>query len=263
MKISKILIIAGIILSIALSVIITTNITQIKQILFSKAAASTKLSFTPANISAAPDETFTADIQVDSGENHLSAIELHVTFDQNLLTITGLTAGDFFDNPVNLVDPVYDNSKGTADFIIGSQPGKDNVGEGVVAKINFQVVGLTDASTTVNFTEATKVVGTNERSSVLVSTSSLKVDIVLPTPTPTPTATYSPTPSTISPTATPIIDTPTVMISPTMSPSISMTITPTNIPQPSPSALPQAGSGWPIILTTFISGAIIFISLIL
>jgi len=42
-------------------------------------------------------------------------------FDQNLLTITGLTAGDFFDNPVNLVDPVYDNSKGTADFIIGSQ----------------------------------------------------------------------------------------------------------------------------------------------
>lgn len=208
-----------------------------QQLIIPRAAPATTLSLTPSSSSPAIGGTFTVAVNINTGENTVSAAELHFTYTGTSVAAQSIAAGSFFANPT-----VY-NAKvgaGTADITVLGGPGGSKQGSGVLATITFRAESA--GSSTISVDQSTQVSGIGEGSqNVFLSSSPTTVTVQGGTsPTATLTLTLTPT-GDASPTST---LTPTGSANPTSTPR--PTATPTNhpaqgggsIPTPTISAIP-------------------------
>lgn len=141
-----------------------------------KAVSSTTLSLQPPTLIKAPNETFSLDVRIDTGNNRVSAAEIHLSFNPNKLRGEEFVKGEFL--PVLLVNGDINNTTGHASIIVGSDPTNPKQGTGRVAKITFTALATTGNSpTTVTFTDQTRVAAVGETGNVIVNTSPASVTV--------------------------------------------------------------------------------------
>jgi hypothetical protein len=240
----KILIIIGSLILLA-AIPITIYLVRHNQELRSKAAPATSLSFSPSTVTAKIGDTFTLNIQIDTGENEVFVADLHIAYDPTKLEAQSITNGPLFPNV--LTSGAIDSS-GKAKIMVGASSTTNPVtGTGTAATIKFKALAATSGQISIQFISPDTYVGANQEDStnVLIGSVPAKVTITntsnTPTSTPTPTITIStptptskttPTPtsttSTLTPTATPTPETtPKIIISQPSSTKELSTTTPT------------------------------------
>lgn len=150
---------------------------QKQQKLHTEAAPATILSFSPSQKSVQEGEVFTLPVVIDTAQNTVSAAELHIKFDANLVHAQSIQKGSFL--PVELAAGSVDNALGRASIILGVSPGeteKGKKGQGTLAVLAMRAVSSGTASIT--FLPDTKVAGIGEGSTnVLISSSPASVTI--------------------------------------------------------------------------------------
>lgn len=141
-----------------------------------KAVPSTTLSFSPASLTKGLGETFTLNVIINTGENAVSAAEIHVSFDPDKLSCQNIIKGDFLPNV--LLEGTINQGQGRASITLGSQPANPKKGSGNVAILTFKTLALTGASPAiVEFTSETQAAAVGERGTVLVDASSASISI--------------------------------------------------------------------------------------
>lgn len=176
-----------------------------QQLIIPRAAPATALSLAPSNSSPATGSTFTVSVNINTGENTVSAAELHFTYTGTAVTAQSIAAGSFFASPT-----IY-NSKvgaGTTDITVLGGPGGSKQGTGVLATITFRAESA--GPSTISVDQSTQISGIGEGSqNVFLSSTPTTVTVLgggspTATPTPTPTGGANPTSTpTPQPTATP------------------------------------------------------------
>lgn len=141
-----------------------------------KAAPSTTLSLQPPTLTKAPNEIFSLNVGINTGDNRVSAAEIHLSFDPNKLRGKEFVKDEFL--PILLVNGSVNNTTGHASIIVGSDPASPKQGTGGVAKITFTALATTGSNpTTVTFTDKTQVAAVGEPGNVVVNTSPASVTI--------------------------------------------------------------------------------------
>jgi hypothetical protein len=147
---------------------------------------------------------FSLAVMIDTGENSVAAVDVTLTFDQNLFEVSdsGVQAGSLFPTPAMTPDT---SIPGKVRFSYYTQPAQQTA-SGLVATVNFKALEAAVGSGTIDFSAATKAGGIDEIGSVIKNTLPATVAIAAgsePTATPTPEPTATPTPGAGEPTATP------------------------------------------------------------
>ncbi len=110
------------------------------------------------------------DVRIDTnvgGSNNVTAVQLEMAYDIDMLSNVSVKPGTFFTNPVVLLNKV-DPAKGTISYWVGIQPGgAAQNGQGVVATVSFTSLLKNSETTDISFTENTKVAGEGKTASVL------------------------------------------------------------------------------------------------
>jgi hypothetical protein len=175
-----------------------------QQILRSNAAPASTLSLQPSNNTPQIDQTFTVNVDINTGTNTVIGTELHITFDKTKLEATAAAPGDFFVGPQE-AQKNLDNDAGEVTYTLylptGSSP---KTGSGTVAILTFKALAAGDAD--IAFKNPDTIIGgTGEGGqNVLVSATDSSVTVQSaggnPTPTPTtdPGGNPTPTPTTAS-----------------------------------------------------------------
>jgi hypothetical protein len=173
------------------------------------------LTMAPPTVNTSPNQTFTVSLNMNTGGDNVSAVDLHVAFDPTKVQAQSVTAGTML--PVVLVAGAFDNTAGTATITLGSQPTTPANGSGTVATITFKAIA--SGSTSVNYAVTTQTASVGKTGNTLNSAAGSAITISSgATPTPTGTASPSPTPTKTpspTPTATP---TPGKVVNLTMAP---------------------------------------------
>ncbi|QQR78817.1 MAG: hypothetical protein IPJ68_00860 [Candidatus Moraniibacteriota bacterium] len=81
-----------------------------------QAAANSTLLFNPASVSVAGDQQFSLDARINPGTNAVSAVELHVTYDQTKFRLDSITASSPF--TLELAAASINNTNGTASIAL-------------------------------------------------------------------------------------------------------------------------------------------------
>jgi len=126
----------------------------------------TKISISP-NPFTASSPSGSLEINIDTGKNNVTAVQIELSFDPKTLTKVTLTPGGFFENPMVLINDV-DYKNGKISYAIGISPsGTPKTGKGVVAKIEFTADPQDAVSTKINFMPKTLVTASEATTSVL------------------------------------------------------------------------------------------------
>ena len=181
-----------------------------RQELRKKAAPATTLSLVPATTARKVGDEFTLDVAIDTAENQVVAVEIHLTYDPSVLEAQTITNGQLFPNV--LASGVIES--GSASITVGAQSATVPVsGAGTAASVRLKALKATTTPASVRFDATTFAGALGEgATNVLVGTTPATVTIQgsggttgastgLPTPNPTPTTgTIAQIPVTPSPT---------------------------------------------------------------
>lgn len=222
-----------------IGLIVSLKLASTSQEIRKKAATSgVSLGLNPSTINnTASGETFSVGVTIDTGDDTVSAAELHLTYDQTKLEAQSISAGSYL--PVVLSTGQVGG--GNASIILGSQPTEPKKGSGILATISFKT--LTPSISNIDFASSTQVAAIGKTGNVLQSANDAQVIInPLPSATPLPTLTPIPTDTPI-PTVTPIpTEIPTAAPIPTDMPTITPIPTNTPIQTATPTATPPSTS---------------------
>lgn len=171
----------------------------------SLAATNVQLSLTPSTNSVLPSQTFNLEVMIEPQGEPVTAADIQVNFDPNLLQATGVQVGTIL--PTVLIQPII--SPGLVSFTLGANPGTALTTGGVLATISFTALQISASPTQVNFNSNTQVAALNNTGNVVGVLNSSTITIsnqASPNPSPsiTPLATPTPIPT---PTSTPSSDT--------------------------------------------------------
>lgn len=181
-----------------------------QQELRSRASPATTLAFNPGSVSKNVGDTFSLDIQIDTGGNNVAMAELHLVYDATKLEALSITNGPAA--PLIAASGVV--GSGTASISVRAESSiKPITGIGTIAVVRFRALGPTTTPVKISFDPATTFVSGLEESqpNVLVNTTPATITIQGATPSPTPTLAMTPATTAsnaASPTVT-IIPTPT------------------------------------------------------
>jgi hypothetical protein len=171
-----------------------------KQIFKGKAAAATTVSISPSRLDIYPNQDFDFSVNMDTGENKVTGIDLIVGYEPSVFQITQVETGAGIANLNNTIKNNYDNVSGTVYFAVFTLDKSQAVSGSVqVMKIHGKVVGNPQMQNSLIVIDPSSAIsGVGETQSVLLANSSGTTNLVsAPTPTPAPTAipTNSPTPT--------------------------------------------------------------------
>jgi len=113
---------------------------------------STRLSFSPDSVTVTPDESFSLNIHLDTGENSISAAKLVITFDPNKLEAIRIINGPFAPkiSASGIVSP------GIASITVAAEDTTLPIkGNGVIASIQFRAKETTIHPVSIQFDPAT------------------------------------------------------------------------------------------------------------
>jgi|GEM_PF-519012 len=215
-----------IILLIVLIVVpITVYFVGQQQELRSRAAPATVLALNPGTVTKNNSDTFSFDVQIDTGGNNVAMAELHLTYDATALEALSITNGPIA--PKIAASGVVGG--GAASITVRAESTTQPIrGTGTIAVIRFKAIG-SGGQSQIKFTTSTYVSGLGENNpNVLVNTIPATVQItgsgitptVIPTIIPTVIPTIQITPQ---PTAT---DSSTTLPTESLTPTISLESTP-------------------------------------
>jgi len=228
-----------------------------RQLLTKQAAPATSLTLVSSNSSPAVGDTFSVNVNIDTGVNTVIGTELYITFDQNKLQLDSFSLGSFFVNP-NIQTQNIDNAIGNATYILFLPTGTIPLsGQGVVVSLNMQAVAGGVASIGLSPDTLVAAIGGDVGTNVLENTNPTSVTVVSsqpvssPTPTPTSGAGFSPS-ATVAPTLTSI---PTPI--PT-SPGTGGVSTPTpTVSSPTPTSTAGSAGSTQVTLTSVKDGQVV------
>jgi cell division septation protein DedD len=258
---------------------------QQNQELVRKAAPATTLSFSLVGVTPKVGDNFVVASNIDTGDNQVIAVELHLNFDPTRVEFVQANPGPFFSD-FQSVEPTADNSTGTVTYSLYLSPQTSPLqGQGIVATFTFRA--KTAGSTTISYSPETIVGAVQEQGqNVLVSSTPLTVNIepefipasvreeieeeeeedgmggqiaqVQSTATPTPTLVAT---ATLTPTAAI-----TTTLTPTTAATATLSPTSASSPTATPSAfdtasLPDSGFSLPTILLAGFGLIIVIFSL--
>lgn len=201
--------ILGSLLVLALSIPITVRFLQPRQEIRSKAAGSTKLSFTPASSVTAPlqknvGDTIALDMMVDPGTNLVTFIRFQLQYDPTKLEI--VQADPFTINasafPQKIEGPVLGSGTVAESLSVGSDPTKAIQAVTKVGTVNFKAIGGTGGvPTTVTYTTLTQALssGANDQAGEnVLSTTTPATIVIAGGNAATPSGTVTPEPTSVT-----------------------------------------------------------------
>lgn len=191
----SILLVIGLVILTAVLLVISFNVRR-SSTPSSTTTKQVQTNFAHTNLSVSSDVriasgsgAYVTDVNIDSGDNKVTGVELLLSYDPKVLGSVDIKAGTFLTSPVVLGKQI-DTTKGTISYILGTAQGTHGVkGTGQVAVISFTKVGT--GNTTIDFLPDTLVTAEGYNQSVLNQTSSAVIGS-LPTPTFSPSAQTSP-----------------------------------------------------------------------
>ena len=131
--------------------------------------AETSLSF--SDLYEMEDETdksskqFFSDVNIVTGENKVTAVQLEIKYNPDLLTNVDIYPGDFFQNPKILLERI-DTEEGIISYALGTE-GQGVSGEGIVAVVSFSEKTIARGETSLDFLSKTAVSAEDQEESVL------------------------------------------------------------------------------------------------
>jgi hypothetical protein len=186
----------GIIILFLVAIPATVFLVAQRQELRKKAAPATTLTLAPATTARKVGDEFSLDVAIDTAENQVVAVEIHLTFDASILEALTITNGQLFPNV--LASGIVE--AGTVSITVGAQSATVPVsGAGTAATIRLKALKATTTPTSVRFAANTFAGALGEgATNVLVGTTPATVTIQgtggstsgssgLPTSAPTPT----------------------------------------------------------------------------
>lgn len=201
------------------------------------AVSAAFLQFEPSTVNTSVGQTFEAKINVTTGSDQIAAVDIYISYDQDLMELQAVNNGQFFPT-------VHENtSQAGKIYIYGgvNDLSKSEIGTGTVARLNFKSkkVGNTDLTfdCIAGSTTDSNIIKNDQNASDVIQCSNngkLTLNVVSssdPTSTPVPTSGQNPTAtSVLRPTAIP-----------TVLPTTVSTILPTNTPKTTLTELPRSG----------------------
>ncbi|MBI5449226.1 hypothetical protein HY948_02805 [Candidatus Gottesmanbacteria bacterium] len=142
--------IVGVVLGILFlaAVPLTVFLVSQRQELRKKAAPATTLSLIPSAITKKVGDIFTVEAQMDTGENRIIAVEMHIIYDPTILEAQTITNGPLFPNV--LASGIIE--RGTASISVGAATTTNPVsGTGTAATIRFKALTNTEAPVSIRF----------------------------------------------------------------------------------------------------------------
>lgn len=241
---------------------------QQSQDLEKKAAPASTLDMSLVGLSPSVNDNFVVASNINTAENMVIAVELHINFDPTKVEFVQANPGSFFTSP-QTIGPTVNNSAGTIVYSLYLSPqSSPQQGQGVVATFTFKARAA--GSTTIAYSPQTIVGAVGESGqNVLIGTTPLNVSIAAVASSPTP----SPVPVEEDNEGIGGIErellaqnqlTPTVALSPTstvfatLSPTIMSTASATVTPTFAEATLPDSGLTLPTMIMAG-AGLLIFI----
>ncbi len=103
-------------------------------------AAQTILAISPTQLALSGSRVGTADITIDTKSNTVTAVQIELQYDPQILKDVTITAGDFIPQPIVLIHKP-DAKAGRITFAVGINPSEQPaIGQGVIAHISFTKV---------------------------------------------------------------------------------------------------------------------------
>ncbi|MBI4089440.1 MAG: hypothetical protein HY424_01875 [Candidatus Levybacteria bacterium] len=122
----------------------------------------------PLLSSSAASLSYSLPINIATGTNKVTAVQLELQYDPLILTNISVSPGSFFQNPVVLLNQI-DTKTGRISYAFGINPTDQGVaGQGTVAILNFKA--LTSEKTAIIFLPKTLVAAEGTTQSVLKTT---------------------------------------------------------------------------------------------
>lgn len=136
--------------------------------------AQTILTFSPSNYTLS-SSTGSIDILIDTGANNASAVQLEISYDPKVLKNVAITAGGFFQQPIELLKKI-DEASGRISYAFGAAlSDKGKTGKGTVATISFISTLPKGQNTTIALLPQTIVTAEKEENSVLKETANATI----------------------------------------------------------------------------------------
>ncbi len=144
------------------------------------------ISSTPT--SQATPSSYTTNVEINTGQNKVTNVQLELSFDPTVLTKVNIEPGDFFINPIIVLKNI-DIKNGRITYALSSEDGVGVTGQAVLAKISFTALKK-GTPVNIDFLPKTKVSAEDMSESVLKSSIGASFSLgVTPTLTDSPTAT--------------------------------------------------------------------------
>lgn len=150
----------------------------------------TTLTISSTPIPQATPSSYTTDVVINTGQNKVTAVQLELLFDPNMLTKVNIQPGSFFINPAVVLKNI-DLENGRITYAISPGDGMGVLGQGIIAKISFTASNKSKPIN-IDFLPKTKVSAEDVSESVLKSTVGALFNLgTIPTLIVSPTATPS------------------------------------------------------------------------
>ncbi len=175
------------------NVLVSTTAGTIQVIRAQDITADTTLSLVPATSTVEPGSDFTLTVEMNTGDNQVSTMDLVVNYDPS--QITGLTIARSTFLPLLVSGGTISN--GTARIVVGASSNPVQ-GSGTVAVLQLRAVGSGTTNVTISPQTNVRAFGSDAnmvaaRNDATVTISSTQTPSPTPTPAPTPTASPNPT----------------------------------------------------------------------
>ncbi|MBT3511650.1 MAG: hypothetical protein HN466_00995 [Candidatus Pacebacteria bacterium] len=189
------------------------------------------LTLNPGQVSAKKDQLVEIPLVFNTNNSNITAAQVKITFNQNLLSIVSITKGDL---SLELAAPVINSDNATFTFAASLDSG-DIKGEGTLAVIKVKLLQEQDATIVID--SATQIAVKELAINALRNKTSHPILFkdTQTSPSPSPSVSPSPTPA-VSPSPTP-------GVSPSPTPAVSPSPTPGVSPSPTPAVSPSPGTG--------------------
>lgn len=130
-----------------------------------------------SSINQKAKQTYSLPINIATGDNKVTAVQLELQFDPKVLTNVSITPGVFFKNPIVLLNQI--NTKtGRISYAFGISPTDQAIGgKGVVATLTFEAKSGTPQQTSILFLPKTLVTAQGAAQSVLKETNAAQFTV--------------------------------------------------------------------------------------
>jgi len=176
-----------------------------------KAAPATTVYIQPSTQNKNPSDTFTLSVNMDTGVNQITGVDIRLNYNQNLIEVTSIQKGSGISVFDGTISNTFDNTTGKILYAVYTANRANAItGLGIeVLTVNGNIKSTASGIATLSFDPATLIYGVDESQNVIIGMTPGSIVIAgaagqpTATPTPTPTSGSGATP-TPTPTPTPV-----------------------------------------------------------